>query len=1013
MTKRIKMMSISFLSVLTCIILLFVSSFAADKSIKTVEDNKKTDTFLSAIGTGRDGVVGMSKAEVDDWVNQTMRVYEINGKEVNPDDYKTESDLKEMTSPTDEVRLTQIDIIKNTKKNIKSKFVTQATRIGGQQVSITTGATYYYDGWFTRYFSVNNANGNGGSATGFCLQPSKYPPTGSTLTAKQLNNNVAKTLMVLWYATGNDQVAQSLGFENGAAVAKAVFTHNGAGDYGWAHAMIAYAYSGETKGLSTGAINLIRSFLTNTIQGIYNQYSYVINRFDAYVAPNAAQDIGWVTFNGFVGNCKLVKSSLVPDDTDNNDSYSLANAVYTVYKDVNCTQTAGTLTTKADGTSNTLELTPGTYYVKETTAPLGFQLDDTVYNVIVKKFETTTVNVVDTPKTIVLGDFLLHKIAEDVIDNNEDTKYKPLANATFEVKSKLTGEVVMTITSDENGNMTSEDADKKLPLGTYIITETSTPTGYIKSDPIEITLNDENLVVSGVYITNKLTVGQIKIEKIDEDTKEPVKGVVYTITAAEDIVSPDDVVRYKKGDVVQEITTDENGFASSNSLYLGVYNVQETEAPYGYIKDDTIHQIELIYQDEITSVIEKTLFPTNKEAVSIQTTAKDKDTDTNIAVSGEKTTLIDSIKYTDILPDREYTVKGILVDKETGEPILIDDKEITSETIFTPTENEGSIDVTFEFDSSTLKGKDVVVFETLYYKDVEITNHKDLNDTGQTIQFLDTTIKTSAKDKDTSDHITRVNEKTTLIDTIEYKDIVPGYEYVVKGILMNKETGEPVLIEENEVTSETTFTPTEKDGTVDVEFTFNSTTLKGVDTIVFETLYYKDVEITNHKDIEDKDQTIQFLDVEIKTKVNKNTVDSSKDIKVKDTISYKGVVPGYEYTVSGKIMDKSTGKPLTVNDKEIIATGKFTPEKSDGETTVEFTVDTSSVVGKTFVVFEKLYYGETEIANHEDINDQNQSFTVNTPNVPTQTGDTNLPLIIVFGSVFIFGLLYIVKRFKK
>ena len=116
-------------------------------------------------------------------------------------------------------------------------------------------------------------------------------------------------------------------------------------------------------------------------------------------------------------------------------------------------------------------------------------------------------------------------------------------------------------------------------------------------------------------------------------------------------------------------------------------------------------------------------------------------------------------------------------------------------------------------------------------------------------------------------------------------------------------------------------------------------------------------------------------------------------------------------------MDKTTGEPLKVDGKEVIAEAKFTPENSEGTTDVTFTVNTTNLAGKDLVVFEKLYYGDVEFASHEDLNDKNQTITVNTPETPkttiTQTGDTNKTLIITFTVIILLGVGYTIFYFKK
>ena len=171
------------------------------------------------------------------------------------------------------------------------------------------------------------------------------------------------------------------------------------------------------------------------------------------------------------------------------------------------------------------------------------------------------------------------------------------------------------------------------------------------------------------------------------------------------------------------------------------------------------------------------------------------------------------------------------MDQESGKPIEIDGKPVTAETTFKPKKSSGSAKVTFTFNASSLKGKTIVVFEELYQEDLKLAVHADITDQDQTIYFPE--IGTTAKDKETDMNLSQADKEVTLVDTVAYKNLLPGEEYVMTGTLMDKETGKPVEIDKKEVTAETTFTPKESSGTVDVIFSFDGTSLAGKTVVVF------------------------------------------------------------------------------------------------------------------------------------------------------------------------------------
>ena len=142
------------------------------------------------------------------------------------------------------------------------------------------------------------------------------------------------------------------------------------------------------------------------------------------------------------------------------------------------------------------------------------------------------------------------------------------------------------------------------------------------------------------------------------------------------------------------------------------------------------------------------------------------------------------------------------------------------------------------------------------------------------------------------------------------------------------------------------------------------------------------------------------------------------DITIDDVVSYKNLTVGKEYTVSGVLMDKSTGKAFLVDGEEIRSEVTFTPETADGEVTVSFTFDGSVITADTeIVVFETLYRDETEIAVHADIDDKDQTVTIHPQPEPEkpQTGDnSNLGFYIGLGSVAVGGLIaFLIIKFKR
>jgi hypothetical protein len=381
----------------------------------------------------------------------------------------------------------------------------------------------------------------------------------------------------------------------------------------------------------------------------------------------------------------------------------------------------------------------------------------------------------------------------------------------------------------------------------------------------------------------------------------------------------------------------------------------------------------------------------------IHTTATDAATKTHTAAPDSKTTIIDKVDYKNLVPGEAYEISGVLMDKTTGEKLL--DKNgnaVTSKTSFKAEKADGSVDVTFTFDSSLLTGKSVVVYEDLYSGDKKVVSHADITDEGQTVNFPE--IHTTATDKATGTHTGVVNEKTTITDKVDYSNLTVGEKYKVSGVLMNKETGEKLLDKDgNAITSEKEFTAESQNGSINIEFTFDSSLLAGKTTVVFEDLFNEKIKVASHADIKDEGQSVHFPEIHTTA-----TIDSAKSITekgsviLKDVVDYKNLIAGEKYKVKGVLMNQETGEKFLDKDgNEITGYTEFTAEKADGSVDVTFTFDSSLLAGNTIVVFENLYENGIKVIGHADINDVNQTVEI------VKTGDT--------GNVYRYALLALIS----
>ena len=392
----------------------------------------------------------------------------------------------------------------------------------------------------------------------------------------------------------------------------------------------------------------------------------------------------------------------------------------------------------------------------------------------------------------------------------------------------------------------------------------------------------------------------------------------------------------------------------------------------------------------------------------IGTTAVDgADGDKNVATD-DKATVTDRVAYKNLIPGKEYTLRGTLhvrkTDGEgniTGEPLKVDGKPVKAETVFTPDAPEGTVDVTFTFDSLALKDKTkLVAFESLEHDGHELATHADIEDEGQTVTIRNPRISTTALDGIDDDKNIVTDDETVIIDTVSHENLVPGREYTIKGSVQVKgeKDGEavakPLEVGGKPVKAETTFTPEKSDGTANVTFRFSSRDIEpGTELVMFESLERGGNVLATHEDIEDVNQTVTVTAPAISTSA-RDAIDGDKDVVVDDvttvidTVEYRNLVPGKEYTLNGKLHSKSNGKPLMVGDKPVTGQTTFTPEKADGKVEVTFTFDSRDLEDKTdIVVFESLVRSGTELASHADIDDKNQTVTVTHPEIGTTAVD--------------------------
>ena len=663
-----------------------------------------------------------------------------------------------------------------------------------------------------------------------------------------------------------------------------------------------------------------------------------------------------------------IQLTIKKKDSDNNTGIAsgdakLEGAIYRVAYLENGVTVTKDITINASAVARLSNLPIGKLKVWEISAPIGYKLDSTVHVYDIKAHQVTSdiyeLEPEDFTEDVFKGRISLHKQYETLDDLAEEQ------GAEFDVYLKSAGSYDAAKETERDHITTGADGmatTKDLPYGTYVVHQTKGGNGRQLVADFDVVISEDGKVYS-YDLVNVQKNAQLKIVKTSEDGV--IEGIKFRVTRLEDSYSAEYVTN-AAGEILTEtlpIYADKDGATKYQ------YKVEEldTEETFGYQLPDP--QIVELSEGEIASV---SFHNVPIEIGTKATVEGEKEVDPL-----DKVTLTDTVSYTGLVPGKEYKVTGVLMDKETGEKLLVDSKEITAETVFVPETKNGSVDVTFIFDATGLHGKEIVVFEDLYRENVLLATHADINDEGQTIKVKNPEIGTTAsfegeKEIDPLD-------KVTLTDTVSYKDLTPGKEYRVTGVLMDKSNGKELLINGEKVTAEATFVATEASGSVDVTFIFDATGLHGKEIVVFEDLYRENMLLATHADINDEGQTVKIKNPEIGTKA---TADGKKEITadkitITDVVSYKDLTPGKEYKLTGVLMNKATNDKLLIDGKEITAEATFTPKATTGEVEMTFTFDARELTAETeVVVFETLYRDGIEIAVHADIEDEGQTVKI-------------------------------------
>lgn len=659
---------------------------------------------------------------------------------------------------------------------------------------------------------------------------------------------------------------------------------------GWSCDNVRASYDEISKSVQDEVFAGAKAFVREN-KGRYDCYGYIYT--------GEGQNLGQFFAELAVGNGKIQKSSSNTTVTNGNDCYSLSGATYGVYSDKGCTKSVATLTTNANGNTDTVELRAATYYVKETKAPKGFQLDKNVYTMTVKVNETTTLKVSDKPK---VTDTLVELFKIDM----EISKATPQGNASLEgaefvwkyydgyyTKDNLPSEPTRTWTTktiaekDSNNEVHyitrladsykvlgdsfyTQNGTICLPLGTITVEEKTAPNGYLlegaymqaagSSEQIkgvyvaQITEDGELAALSGsnqYSVLDKVIRGGVKIQKRDLETKDTkaqggatLKDTAFEIISLNDNAVLVDGKLYNKNEVVKTIHTGVDGIATTaaDTLPYGKYRIEESNAPEGYLTDGA-KPIEF----EITE--DGNIVDLTDEAHSIYNQIKRGD--------------IEGVKIGAGTHKRLANVPFRITSKTTGEShIIVTDANgqfSTSSDWVSHKQNTNagktSEDGIWFGTSIPDDSKGALLYDTYTIEelrcdsnkgmtlipafDVVVSRNKVVVDLGTLTDEYEPeiTIHTTATDKVTGEKSIVAGKNVTIVDTVTLDGLTKGTKYQLKGWQMVKSENAQLLIDGKPVESDYTFTAKDSSMEVQIAFTFNASELAGKDLVTFEELY--------------------------------------------------------------------------------------------------------------------------------------------------------------------------------
>ena len=697
-----------------------------------------------------------------------------------------------------------------------------------------------------------------------------------------------------------------------------------------------------------------------------------------------------------------------------------------------------TIRTGVDGIASTASdtLPYGTYRIDESKAPQGYlttgavsyeftiiengkiidltDKENSTYNQIIRGGVKIQKRDLETKDTKPQGGATLKDTAFTITSLNE--------NAVL-VGGKLfnKNEVVHTIHTGIDGIATT--ASDTLPYGKYRIDESKAPEGYLRTGAVsrefEITEDGKIIDLTGEEssIYNQIKRGDIEGVKIGAGTHKRLADVPFKITSKttgeSHIVVTDkngqfstasDWASHKENTNAGKTSEDGVWFGTSEpddskgALLYDTYEIEELRCASnkGF---KLIPAFDIVVSRNRTVIDLGTLTDEYEKKITIHTTATDKATGGKSIIAGKKATIVDTVKLDGLEKGKKYQLKGWQMVKNGNAELVIDGKRVESDYTFTADSEDMKIEMEYTFNASELGGKNLVTFEELYdlsnpKEPVKVAEHKDIEDDGQTVLITERIINihTTATDKATGGKTVVAGKEIIIVDTVTLDGLEVGTKYQLKGWQMIRGENAELAIGGKRVENDYSFCAESESVKVEIAFTFNASELGGKDLVTYEELYdlsnpEQPKKVAEHKDIEDKGQTVSIKErvISIHTtatsKDGEKTIEAGKEVTIIDTVKLDSLEIGTKYQLVGWQMLKDENAELIIDGKRVENDYTFTADSEAMEIQIAFTFDASELGGKHLVTFEELYDLSNpdkpkKVAEHKDIEDKRQTVSV-------------------------------------